>query len=116
MSAGDYNTVIDQGADWYINFQYEDSNGAPIDLTNYAAKMQLRSLPNSASAVLTLTQNNGITITGATGLLEVHATATQTGNIDAGYYYYDLEITAPITNVVTRLIQGQIEVNPQVTR
>jgi hypothetical protein len=116
VSAGDYNTVIDQGADWYINFQYEDSNGAPIDLTNYAAKMQLRSLPNSASAVLTLTQNNGITITGATGLLEVHATATQTGNIDAGYYYYDLEITAPITNVVTRLIQGQIEVNPQVTR
>lgn len=116
MAAGDYNTVIDQGADWYINFQYEDSNGVPINLTGYTAAMQLRSLPTSASAVLTLTQANGITITGSTGLLEVHATATQTGNIDAGYYYYDLEITAPITGVVTRLIQGQIEVNPQVTR
>lgn len=116
MSAGNYNTVIDQGADWYINFQYEDSNNNPIDLTNYLARMQLRSLPNSPNAVLTLTQNDGITITGATGLLEVHATAAQTGNIDTGFYFYDLEITAPITGVITRLVQGQIEINPQVTR
>jgi hypothetical protein len=116
MSAADYNTVIDQGADWYINFQYQDSDGVAIDLTNYTAKMQLRSLPTSATAVLTLTQGNGITIVGNQGLLEIHATAAQTGNIDAGYYFYDLEITAPITGVVTRLIQGQIELNPQVTR
>jgi hypothetical protein len=116
VAAADYNTVIDQGADWYINFQYEDSNGVPINLTNYTAKMQLRSLPTSATAVLTLTQGNGITIVGATGLLEIHATAAQTGDIDAGFYYYDLEITAPVSGVITRLIQGQIEVNPQVTR
>lgn len=116
MSAGVYDSVIDQGADWYLNFQYQTSAGVPIDLTNYTARMQLRSLPEDPIAALTLTTGNGITITGSTGLVAVHATSTQTGSIDAGYYYYDVEITAPVTGVVTRLIQGQFQVNPQVTR
>lgn len=111
-----YNTEIDQGADWFINFTYEDSNGTPINITNYTAALQLRSLPSSEIAALSLATGSGITITGATGLVAVHATATQTGAIDAGIYYYDLEITAPSTNVVTRLIQGQVSVLPQVTR
>lgn len=114
--AVNYNVEIDQGADWFINFTYEDSNKTPINITNYTAALQLRSLPSSDVAALSLTTGNGITITGASGLVAVHATATQTANIDAGTYYYDLEITAPVTNVVTRLIQGQAVVSPQVTR
>ena len=116
MSAGVYDSIIDQGADWYLNFQYQDSNGFPIDLTGYTARMQLRSLPEDPTPALTLTTGSGITILGFEGLIEVHATAAQTGSISAGYYYYDVELTAPITGVVIRLIQGQFQVNPQVTR
>jgi hypothetical protein len=113
-----YNTVIDQGADWYFNVTYQNPDGTPINLTGYTAACQLRSLPSSASAVLTLTtQNGGITITAGTGLVALRATAAQTMAIDEGNYVYDVEIYSPANPaVVTRLVQGQITVSAEVTR
>lgn len=110
-----YNTTIDQGADWYLTVTYENPNGTAINITNYTAALQIRSLPSDPTTVLSLSTGSGITITGATGTVEVRATAAQTGAIDEGTYYYDLEITAP-TGVVTRLVQGQVVVSPEVTR
>jgi PPE-repeat protein len=110
-----YIVEIDQGADWFFNVTYQNPAGTPVNLTSYTAALQLRSLPESTTAVLSLATGSGITITGATGLVAVRATAAQTGAIIAGDYYYDLEITSP-QGVVTRLVQGQALVNPQVTR
>jgi hypothetical protein len=113
-----YNTVIDQGADWFFNVTYQNPNGTPINLTGYTAASQLRSLPNSPTAVLTLTtQNGGITITPLTGVVALKATAAQTMAIDEGNYVYDVEIYSPANpSVVTRLVQGQIIVSAEVTR
>ena len=113
-----YNTVIDQGADWFFTITYENPNGTPINLTGFTAASQLRSLPNSPSAVITLTtQNGGITITPLTGVVALHATASQTMAIDEGNYYYDVEIYSSTNpSVVTRLVQGQITVSAEVTR
>ena len=111
-----YNTVIDQGADWYINFTYKNPNGTPVNITGYSAALQIRTSPLAATAVLTLTSpSGGITITGATGLLACHATALQTSDITNGKYSYDIEITSP-TGIVTRLVQGTVQVSPQTTR
>jgi len=110
-----YNTVIDQGATWYLTVTYENPNGTPINITGYTAALQLRSLPSDATAVLSLTTGAGITITGATGTVAITATATQTRAIDEGNYYYDLEITST-AGVVTRLVQGQVVVSAEVTR
>jgi hypothetical protein len=114
-----YNVTIDQGADWFLNVYYDNPNGTAINITGYSAALQVRSLPSSAQSVLTLTtEDGGIEITGAEGLVAIHATAEQTGAIISGDYYYDLEITSPATPdaVVTRLIQGQAIVSAQVTR
>jgi hypothetical protein len=179
-----YDTTIDQGANWYINFiynqpttitnitangttvtvtavnaftvgqlvsiegvipsQYNFTNVAiatrnatqftvtntatgtyisggvayvPVNLTGCTAALQLRSLPNDPTAALTLTTaNGGITLTALTGNIAVSATATQTRAIDEGYYYYDLEVTATATGVVTRIAQGQILVSAEITR
>lgn len=110
-----YNVVIDQGADWFFNVTYENPAGTPVDITGYTAALQIRSLPESPTYVLSLTTGNGITLDGVNGVVEIHATATQTGNIIEGDYYYDLEITSN-NNIVTRLVQGQAIVSAQVTR
>jgi hypothetical protein len=110
-----YIVEIDQGADWFFNVTYENPAGTPVNITSYTAALQLRSLPESTTAVLSLATGSGITITGPSGLVAVHATAAQTGGIIAGDYYYDLEITSP-QGIVTRLVQGQAILNPQVTR
>ena len=112
-----FNVEIDQGADWFFNVTYDQPQGTPVNITDYTAEMQVRSYPNDTTVVLDLTtENGGITITGAEGLVELHATAEQTRAIDEGSYYYDLEITAPITGVITRLVQGQAVVSAEVTR
>jgi hypothetical protein len=110
-----YNVEIDQGADWFLNVTYEQPAGTPVNITGYTSALQLRSLPTDATAVLSLATGSGITITGATGLVAIHATATQTRAIDEGVYYYDLEITSQ-SGIVTRLVQGQAYVSVEVTR
>lgn len=115
MTAGIYNFKMDQGSNWDLNVVYEDANGNPINLTGYTAAMQLRQNYNSETADLTLTSSNGgITITPLLGKLVLHATAIQTGLLSEGYYVYDLEIASG--GVVTRIIQGQVTVNGEVTR
>lgn len=111
-----YNIVIDQGADYFLNVTYDNPDGTPVNITGYTAEMQIRVNANSPTAVLTLTSGSGITITGASGLIAIRATAAQTRAIDEGPYVYDLEITAPSTGVVTRIIQGQALVSAEVTR
>jgi hypothetical protein len=77
--------------------------------------MQLRQNYNSDVADLTLTTaNGGITIVGATGTITINATAAQTGDLDPGFYVYDLELTSGSN--ISRLIQGQLTVAEQVTR
>ena len=88
---------------------------APLNISGYTAKMQMRSYPDNPTAVLTLTtENGGIVITGATGNIDLHATPTQTGAINQGPYDYDIEIYSG--GNVTRVVQGQVVVLAQVTR
>jgi hypothetical protein len=115
MTAGIYSTTIDQGSVWSVVFVYLDPNEAPINLTGYTARMQLRQNYNSELADLTLTtENGGISIVGATGTVTVTATDEQTELLDGGFYLYDLELT--LAGVTSRLIQGQLTVAEQVTR
>lgn len=115
MTAGIYNTTIDQGSVWNMTIVYQDPNGTPMNLTGFTAAMQLRQNYNSATPDLTLTTSNGgLTITGATGTIQVTATAEQTGLLESGFYVYDLELTSGSN--ISRLIQGQITVAEQVTR
>ena len=117
MTAGIYNMVMDQGSIWTLQVEYQDPNGTPINLNGFTAKMQLRSHPNDLDAALTLSTANGdIVITGATGTINITASSTETGAIDEGPYFYDLEITNTVTNEDTRIIQGQIVVSAEVTR
>jgi hypothetical protein len=114
-TAGTYNITMDQGAQWTLTVVYEDSNGNPIDLTGYTAKMQLRRKFDSSTAVLTLqSPSSGIVITPLTGTLQLTATTAQMLLIEGGIYVYDLEIS--LGSVVTRLMMGSATVRSEVTK
>ncbi len=116
MTAGIYNFTIDQGAQYITTIVYEDSNGNPVDLTGYTARMQLReqsSSPNPADLTLT-SPSGGIVITPLTGTLVITISTAQTSALTARFYVYDLELT--LSGEVSRLIQGQITVSAQVTQ
>jgi hypothetical protein len=113
-TAGIYNFVMDQGATFTLQMVYQNGAGAPINLTGYTAKMQLRLKFGSPDAALTLTtENGGITINGPTGTINLLVTDEQTLALDPVFYVYDLDIITGGT--IERLVMGQITVRPEVT-
>ena len=116
MSAAIYNATVDQGATFQLTVVYKTDAGVAINLTGYTAALQIRQNYYDDTALVTLTSpSNGIVITPLTGTLAITMTAAQTGSLDEGFYVYDLEITSS-GGIVTRLIQGQFTVSPEVTR
>lgn len=89
-------------------------DGSPVDLTSYTAAMQVRSTYSSSSAVVSLTDGHGITLGGDAGTIQITIDNATTAGLTAGDYVYDLELTSGST--VTRLLEGQFIVTPEVTR
>jgi hypothetical protein len=113
--ASEVNFTLDQGATFTQTLIYKDSDGELVDLTSYTARSKARASLESNVVIWNLTNGNGITLGGATGEITLTLSAATTANYEPGaVYVYDLEIVNGST--VTRLIQGQVTVNGEVTR
>ena len=111
MSAGTYNFILEQGATFNRILTVQE-NGSAMDLTGYSVASLMRSTHDSSTVVGTFT----CTISNATGgIITMAMTASVTGAIEEGIYVYDLEITSG-SGIVTRLLEGEITTNPEVTR
>ena len=110
-----YDIEVDQGADHSFTINYADSNGTPIDLTDYSYRMDVRVGLKDSELLFTLTEGDGIDASGeATGTILVTINNMRTGLLQNLVYRYDLEITSP-GGVVTRLIEGSVTAKPEVT-
>jgi hypothetical protein len=103
--------VIDQARDWYLTVVYKDPNGTPINLTGYTANFAMSQGYNNATA-LSLSVGSGITITAASGQIDLHATQTQT-NIPAGTYTAELIVSSG-SGIETSLLKGNLVVSAKV--
>lgn len=105
--------IMDQGTTFNTEITLnDDTSSAPINLSGYIVRSQMRRSYYSANASATFT----CTITdAANGELTLSLTDGQTSNIKAGRYLFDLE-TVDTSNVVTRVLEGIITVTPGVTR
>lgn len=129
MAAGIYDIIIEQGADWRLVITWKDAEGAPVNLTGYTARMQVRESFASKVKVFELTTENGhIALGGTDGIvtMELPAAAsaavainpTKTAWIDgkqAQQLVFDLEMISA-AGAVTRLIQGAALFVPEVTK
>ena len=116
MSATTFDITIEQGATFTLSLVWKDSAGAPTDLTGWAARMQVRPSHGSDLVLLSLSSTSGgITLGGTAGTIEVVASATATAAITGRKAVYDIELAAP-GGAVTRLLQGQVTISPEVTR
>lgn len=114
--AATYNFTIDQGTTVSVQWAYRTAANAVIDLTSYTARLQARPTVSSAVTVMDATTANGqLVITGATGVVTLSLTATQSSALDFNSAVYDLEIVSP-AGVVTRLVQGTVTLSREVTR
>ena len=107
------NLIIDQGANFSSDVTVKDANGNAFDLTGYTTQAKMA---KGYSSTRTRT-NFTCTIAGdaTTGVVALTLTATQTTALDDGRYVYDLEIEQTGTGNVTRVIEGVVNVRPNVT-
>ncbi len=114
MTAANLNFEVEQGATWKHELQVNSGDSA-LDLTGFIARMQFRERVESEEATINITNGQGITITPATGGISLILSASETGALTAGSYFYDLEIESS-DGEVTRVIAGTVEVSRQITR
>ena len=105
------NIFIDQGADFTTTVTVSDANGDAVSLVGYSAAAQIRkSHSSSTSTAFTASISNA-----SGGEITITLSDTQTAALEAGRYLYDVLITASGGDK-TRVVEGQVTVNPSVTR
>jgi len=112
--AGEYNFTIEQGATFNLLMTWKIDNVA-VNLIGYTARLQARIDVDETETILSLTTGAGITLGGAAGTITLNQTATQTALLPKGEYVYDLELQSS-GGIVTRLLQGELNISAEVTR
>ena len=105
------NIFIDQGATFTTTVTVTDANGDAVSLSGYSVAAQIRKTFLSSSATaFTATISNA-----SSGEITISLSPTQTAALEAGRFVYDVVITAS-GGTKTRVVEGQVTVNPSVTR
>lgn len=124
--------IIKQGSTFRRRLEYLDSNGDPIDLTNYQARMQIRPTIESNSVLFNLTttasaDGTGITMTpssasvilpissGSMGIV-ISAYSSSLVDFDTAYFDFEIYSGSGVSTTVERLLEGKVKMIKNVTR
>ena len=103
------NLFIDQGSNFNTNIDLSDTPN--LVLTNYTAAGKVaKSYDGTAKATFSASiDSNAKTVS-------ISLTAAQTAALKPGRYVYDVIIASPDTpSVISRILEGQVDVTPGVT-
>jgi len=122
MAAGKYSFTIEQGSTTNFTIVYLDSTGAPVNLTNYGSKMQIR-LTYDSAPIITLSSSlnadgTGLNMTnaasGAIGIFIASCTSSMF-NFDTAIYDLDIISGSGACPIVNRILEGKVKLSREVT-
>jgi hypothetical protein len=105
------NLSLDQGSDFSSTIFVTDNAGDEMDLTNFTHRGQVRKSYSSTTSVNFAT----LTLAPVNGQIQMNLTGAQTLAMKHGRYVYDVEVISA-SGVTTRVVEGQLEVTPSVSR
>ena len=102
------NLEVEQGTDFTFSFKFEDpSTNLPVDLTGYSAWMGVVEDAGDNPATLQFSSGNGTLVVGTTdGTVTLIMSKDTTAGLGQFMGSYSLLITAPITNIITKIAKG----------
>jgi hypothetical protein len=111
--AGIYNFTIEQGTTFYKVMTLSASS-APVNLTGYQARMQIRPEIESGEVLAELTTGNGLITLSSAGQITwtIPAATTEGITVDG---FYDMELIEP-GGAIKRLLKGRVRLDREVTR
>jgi hypothetical protein len=114
MTAGLHDITIEQGSNFKRTFTWKDSNAAPVNVTGYTAKLNIKGKKSDTSALYSTDQAGHIALGGTAGTITINVPAATTGALDFNWGVWDIELTDGSSNV-TRLLEGKVKLSKQVT-
>lgn len=113
MPAGYQELFLEQGTSFTSTIALDDVNGVAYDLSNTIAKSQVKKSYYSSNSIAEFAISIGSDP--SKGVITMELPANTTSNMAAGRYVYDVVIKDSSNNV-TRILEGVINVLPQVTK
>lgn len=125
MGASQYNFSIEQGSSFRMSLIYKDSNGDPIDITDWCARLTWRT---SANVTQTFSSDNidksvyNFNIEGSLGKINLLFPAGTTNGFDFNTAKYDLELQSDEDHYnqggkyTIRLLYGTVTVNKRYSK
>jgi len=122
MSSKKYDFSIEQGSSFRLSLTYKDSNNNIINLTDYCARLTLKTNENETKIFTTTNTNYSeykFTIDGPSGVITLLLPATTTNNFIFKLAKYDLEIQSDNDLYIGggketyRLLYGLISIVPR---
>lgn len=111
--------TIDQGADVAVEILLLEKDGSIKDLTGFSASAKMKRSYNADSDNTQAFTTIISTTTPEDGKLVLELSNTQTDALKAGRWVYDVEISyldSDGDRVIERVLEGNIQVTPSVTR
>jgi hypothetical protein len=103
---------IDQGSDFSAEIQLENDDGTPMDLSGFEVYSQFRksygSVIGYSFTCTVLDASNGVILLNFLGI--------DSSNIRPGRFLYDIEIFNTILERKTRVLEGIVTINAEITK
>ena len=125
MGASQYNFTIEQGSSFKMSLIYKDSNGDPIDITNWCARLTWRTSANATQIFNSSNIDKSIynfNIEGSLGKINLLFPASTTNGFDFNTAKYDLELQSDTDHYnqggkyTIRLLYGTVTINKRYSK
>lgn len=105
---------VNQGETFQLVIPVLDDNGDPVSLSGMGARGQIRAFAASPTALYEWSTTNGnLSFDGANVVITIPATASSAWTFRSGEYAVEL---ADADGNVSRLLDGQVIIHPEVVR
>jgi hypothetical protein len=112
MAAGYFDIFVERGSTYDTQITLNDDNGDPLNLTNHAVKGQAKKSYYANSTTVTF---DTAIVDATNGVIELAMSANVTIDLPPGKLVYDVYVKDSANNIVTRVLEGQVFVSPNVT-
>ena len=107
--------IIDQGTTFSSTINIRQSDGTLFQLNDYSARGKIKKPFSSSTSVdFTCVVNEN---SPSQDTVTISLNSIQTASLNSGRYVYDVEVfTSDSPAIVTRIVEGQVEVTPSVSQ
>lgn len=103
---------VDQGSDFSAIIDLENDDGTRMNIADFQIYSQFRKSYNSSVGY----EFRCEIVDAVNGKFSINLSGVTSSGIRPGRYLYDVELYDPLNNSKTRVVEGIVTINPEITK